>query len=174
MKVVVMAGPESSGKSWLAGELAAHFGAVLVGEYVRYFIDHFHIDPTLAHIPEIATGQLAWEDDARRQQPTLLILDTNLLTNKLWSLTLFGAAPSWLDRELLARHYDLYLLLSPEDVGWAEDGQRCQPELADRQAFFQASGDWLTQHHQPLQVIGGDWQARRAEAFAAVEQLLVS
>ncbi|MEG0242958.1 MAG: N-acetylglucosamine-6-sulfatase, partial [Pseudomonas sp.] len=29
MKVLVMAGPESSGKSWLAEQLQAHFGAVL-------------------------------------------------------------------------------------------------------------------------------------------------
>lgn len=88
-----MAGPESSGKSWLAEQLQAHFGAVLVGEYVRYFIDHYQRDTTLADIPEIARGQLAWEDAGRAQAPELLILDTNLLTNKLWSLTLFGDAP---------------------------------------------------------------------------------
>lgn len=172
MKVVVMAGPESSGKSWLAEQLQTHFGGVLVGEFVRYFIDHFQRDTTLADIPEIARGQLAWEDTARAEQPELLILDTHLLTNKLWSQTLFGDYPEWLDRELLARHYDLHLLLSPEDVGWADDGQRCQPELADRQAFFQASQRWLELHQQPFAVIRGDWEERRNKAFAAVAQLL--
>ena len=83
MKVVVLAGPESSGKSWLAAELQAHFGGVMVGEYVRYFIDQHQRDTTLADIPAIARGQLAWEDAARAQQPKLLILDTHLLTNKL-------------------------------------------------------------------------------------------
>ena len=39
MKVVVLAGPESSGKSWLAAQLQQQFGGVLVGEYVRYFIE---------------------------------------------------------------------------------------------------------------------------------------
>lgn len=172
MKVVVMAGPESSGKSWLAAELQAHFGGLVVGEYVRHFIDHHQRDTTLDDIPDIAHGQLAWEDAARAQQPGLLILDTHLLTNKLWSLTLFGDYPKWLDSELLARHYDLHLLLSPEDVDWTADGQRCQPELADRLAFFQASHLWLEQHGQPFRVIGGDWEERRAQAFLAVEQLL--
>ena len=51
MKVVVLAGPESSGKSWLAAELQAHFGGLMVGEYVRYFIDHHQRDTTLADIP---------------------------------------------------------------------------------------------------------------------------
>ena len=31
MKVVVLAGPESSGKSWLAGEIATRFGGQVVG-----------------------------------------------------------------------------------------------------------------------------------------------
>ena len=172
MKVLVMAGPESSGKSWLAEQLQAHFGAVLVGEYVRYFIDHFQRDTTLADIPDIARGQLAWEDAGRARKPELLILDTNLLTNKLWSLTLFGDAPHWLDGELLARRYDLHLLLSPDGIGWTADGQRCQPELADRKAFFAASEQWLERHQQPFLVVGGDWQARHDQAFAAVEALL--
>jgi len=33
MKVLVLTGPESSGKSWLATELQQKFGGVLVGEY---------------------------------------------------------------------------------------------------------------------------------------------
>lgn len=174
MKVVVLAGPESSGKSWLAAQLHAHFGGLMVGEYVRHFIDVHQRDTCLADIPAIAHGQLAWEDAARAAKPRLLILDTHLLTNKLWSQTLFGDYPAWLDDELLARHYDLHLLLSPEDVEWTADGQRCQPELADRRAFFQASLHWMQQHRQPVVVIRGDWAARRAQGFAAVTQLLAT
>ncbi|MGY2686200.1 AAA family ATPase [Pseudomonas tolaasii] len=173
MKTVVLAGPESSGKSWLAAELQAHIGGRMVGEYVRYFIDHHQRDTTLADIPAIARGQLAWEDAARAERPALLILDTHLLTNKLWSQTLFGDYPAWLDSELLARHYDLHLLLSPEDVEWTADGQRCQPDLADRRAFFQDSLEWMQQHRQPVVVIRGDWDERRRAAFTAVAQLFL-
>ncbi|ROM48278.1 N-acetylglucosamine-6-sulfatase [Pseudomonas canadensis] len=172
MKVVVLAGPESSGKSWLAAQLQAHFGGLVVDEYVRYFIDHHQRDTTLADIPAIARGQLAWEDAARAQQPELLILDTHLLTNKLWSQTLFGDYPAWLDSELLARHYDLHLLLSPDDVEWTADGQRCQPQLADRQTFFQENLAWMQQHQQAVVVIKGNWEERRVAAFKSVEELL--
>ena len=125
-------------------------------------------------IPDIARGQLQWEDEARAKQPELLILDTHLLSNILWSQTLFGDCPHWLEAELLKRHYDLHLLLSPDDVEWTADGQRCQPSLAERQAFFAASLDWLTDHQQTVQVITGDWQARQQHACAAVEQLMGS
>ncbi|AZD85959.1 Ribosylnicotinamide kinase [Pseudomonas chlororaphis subsp. aureofaciens] len=172
MKVLVLTGPESSGKSWLGGHLQARFGGIQVGEYVRHFIEQNRRDTCLADIPEIARGQLAWEDQARAQHPPLLILDTHLLSNMLWSQTLFGTCPDWLEPELLARCYDLHLLLSPEDVGWSDDGQRCQPQLSERLAFFKATGDWLVRHQQPFEVIRGDWEARRQRAFERVERLL--
>ncbi|WP_175650966.1 AAA family ATPase [Pseudomonas sp. Marseille-P9899] len=172
MKVLVLAGPESSGKSWLAGEIQAHFGGELVGEYVRHFIDEQQRDTCYADIPDIARGQLAWEDAARQRQPELLILDTHLLSNILWSQTLFADCPDWLEQALLARHYDLHLLLSPDGVPWIGDGQRCQPDLDERRAFFDSSRQWLEQHRQPLMIIEGDWTCRRAIVLATVQRLL--
>ncbi|KPA95417.1 AAA family ATPase [Pseudomonas asplenii] len=172
MKVVVLAGPESSGKSWLCEALQARFGGLLVGEYVRHFIERERRDTCLADIPAIARGQLAWEDEARARQPSLLILDTHLLSNILWSQTLFGDCPAWLEPALLARYYDLHLLLSPDGVEWTDDGQRCQPDLEERRAFFEASRQWLTRHRQTVEMLGGDWQQRHRQAMGAVEKLL--
>ena len=172
MKVVVLTGPESTGKSWLAAGLQEHFGGLRVDEYVRWFIEQNPRDTCLDDIPAIARGQLQWEDQARTQQPQLLILDTHLLSNILWSQTLFGDCPTWLEPQLLARHYDLHLLLSPEQIDWTDDGQRCQPQLSARLAFFQATRDWLEQHKQPLQIIQGDWDQRRVQTFEAVARLL--
>lgn len=174
MKVLVLAGPESSGKSWLANEIHANFGGILVGEYVRYFIENEARLTCYEDITPIALGQLSWEDQARAQQPSLLILDTHLLSNMLWSRTLFGDCPTWIEQALQERHYDLHLLLSPETVAWHDDGQRCQPQLAERQAFFQASHQWLDLHRQPCQVLQGDWQQRKDAAFDAVARLLTA
>jgi nicotinamide riboside kinase len=102
----------------------------------------------------------------------LLILDTHLLSNILWSQTLFGDCPDWIEQALLARHYDLHLLLSPEQVEWTDDGQRCQPRLSERQAFFEQTLAWLEGHAQPVQVLRGDWAQRRIQALNAVTRLL--
>ncbi|MGX1021612.1 nicotinamide riboside kinase [Pseudomonas sp. Y3 TE3536] len=174
MKVLVLCGPESSGKSWLSGVLQAHFGGVVVAEYVRHFIDHECRDTCYADIPTIAQGQLEWEDRARAQAPELLILDTHLLSNMLWSRALFDDCPAWLEQALLARHYDLHLLLSPQGVDWVADGQRCHPDLNDRQRFFDDSLKWLQRHQQALLVIDGNWPQRQLRALQAVATLLDS
>ncbi|MCF5709525.1 AAA family ATPase [Pseudomonas syringae] len=172
MNVLVLTGPESSGKSWLCAAIQKRFGGVLVDEYVRLFIEEQGRDTVYADVPTIAQGQLDREDAARATRPELLILDTHLLSNLLWSRSLFGDCPQWIEQRLLDRHYDLHLLLSPEGVEWISDGQRCQPELAERQAFFQASRQWLDQHAQRYQVIDGDWQQRHEQAMTAVTRLL--
>lgn len=174
MKVLVLTGPESSGKSWLASEIQTRFGGLVVGEYVRYFIDEQRRDTCYADIGEIARGQLAWEDAARAAKPSLLILDTHLLSNMLWSRCLFGDCPGWLENELLARRYDQHLLLDPAGVPWIEDGQRCQPQLAERQAFHQACRDWLLRHGQPFSELSGSWSERRQAALEQVAALLGS
>ena len=172
MKVVVLTGPESSGKTFLAERLQQRFGGLMVGEYVRHFIEREPRDTCLTDIPAIARGQLEWEDAARAQAPELLILDTHLLSNILWSRTLFGTCPDWLEPALQQRHYDLHLLLSPEGVAWDDDGQRCQPDLAERLRFHRSCQAWLQLHSRHWLEIGGDWREREAAALAAVGRLL--
>lgn len=172
MKVLVLTGPESSGKSWLAERLQRTFGGVLVGEYVRDYIELTQRDTTLADIPTIARGQLAREDAARAGAPHLLILDTHLLSNMLWSRTLFGDCPAWLEDELLARDYHQHLLLSPEGAEWHADGQRCQPDLSERMDFFETCRCWLVQRDQPFVEVAGSWTERERKAIAHTRALL--
>lgn len=172
MKIVVLAGPESSGKSVLAAHLQRHFGAKVLGEYVREYIDTQQRDTHYGDIEIIAREQLAREDAARAAQPPLLVLDTHLLSNMLWSHALFDDCPPWLEPALLSRHYDLHLLLAPEGVPWVADGQRCQPELGQRQAFHRACEEWLDGHRQPWIALQGSWAQRQAAAIAAVAHLL--
>jgi len=172
MKVLVLTGPESTGKSWLASELQQRFGGIVVGEYVRHFIDSLQRDTCYADISTIARGQLAWEDAARAQRPHLLILDTHLLSNILWSRTLFGDCPDWMEPALLAREYHLHLLLDPRGVEWVGDGQRCQPDLAERLAFHQRCAHWLAANGQNVVEIAGTWHARQRAAISCVADWL--
>ena len=172
MKVLVLTGPESTGKSWLANAVQQRFGGVIVGEYVRHFIDSQQRDTCYGDISPIARGQLAWEDAARAEKPHLLILDTHLLSNLLWSRVLFGDCPSWIEDALLQRRYDLHLLLDPRGVEWVDDGQRCQPDLSARMDFHQACAQWLERHQQAVVEISGNWSERHDHALALIDSWL--
>lgn len=174
VKVVALTGPESAGKSTLALKLKQRFGGLLVLEQVRGYIERMGRDTCYADIDPLARLQLACEQEARSQKPPLLLLDTHLLSNILWSQTLFGQVPDWLEPALREQHYDLHLLLDPRQVPWQADGMRCQPELSDRLAFYQQCRNWLEQQHQPWLNLDGSWAEREAKAYAAVQQLLNS
>jgi len=170
VKRVCLFGPESTGKSTLARDLAAQFETVHVAEFARGLLEPKQGVCNPADIPVIARGQIAAEDALARRANKLLFCDTDVLTTTIWSDVLFGDCPAWI-RELAAqRRYDLHLLLDI-DVPWVDDQQRY---LSDRrQEFFERSRQTLEAHHCNYRIIRGDWQQRLISATQAVAELLL-
>lgn len=160
MKTFVITGPESAGKSSLIAALKQPLQAAVVNEYVREYIEQEQRDTTLSDVDIIAKEQLRREHDARSGDHNLVLLDTHLLSNILWSQTLFGSSPEWIEQALLEQSYTHIFLLHPEGIEWIADGQRCQPNYADRLKFFQQLEQWLKLHKQPYTVVSGSWQHR--------------
>ena len=177
---IAVFGPESTGKTTLAGKLAAHFSAPLVAEYAREFWDR-HGVITLEDIPVIAREQWRREDEALRHErdqqgqagARLVICDTEALTTMLWSDLLYGTCPDDIRRgvESRAKNYGLYLLLDI-DVPWTPDPQRCFPDEEDRKKCWKIWRGALERRHLPFTVIRGDWAQREQAAIAAVEAML--
>lgn len=172
MKVVVLTGPESAGKSSLCTALAQEFKAPVVREHVRDYMELHQRETNYADVGIIASVQWQQEQAARAQNPPLLLLDTHLLSNRQWSRVLFGRSPSWIDEVLLQQPYDRVFLLSPAGLAWQADGLRCQPDLAERQIFHDDLLHWLQQHQQPVQQVGGDWAERYRQLRLAINELL--
>lgn len=184
IKRIAVYGPESTGKTQLAGKLAAHFGAPLVAEYARERWDAQGGVLGLEDMLPVAREQWRREDAAAAEAklcllnkgdpaaPGLIICDTDALTTMLWSDLLYGACPEELRREAeqRCRNYALYLLLDI-DVPFAPDPQRCFPDPADREKGLRIWRGALERRSLPFVFIRGDWSAREAAALAAVEAL---
>ena len=168
-KRVCVFGPESTGKSTLTANLAAHFQTVAVPEYARTHIEHRNGQIELQDIPLIARGQMAAEDALAFNANRILFCDTDLLTTSIWSNWLFQSCPGWITEEADRREYDLYLL-TDVDVPWVEDQVRYLPE--ERRSFFEHCRQQLEDRHRKYHVIKGSWKDRLASAIAAVETLL--
>lgn len=129
---IALTGPESTGKSTLSQQLAAHYGARWVPEYARAYLTGRQGPYTLADLEAIARGQLAAEDAAEAAGGALLVCDTNLLVIKIWAKNAFGHCPAWIAQHVARPRYDLVLLLGV-DVPWEPDPLREHPE---RRAYF--------------------------------------
>jgi NadR type nicotinamide-nucleotide adenylyltransferase len=168
---IAVYGPESTGKTELAGKLAAHFGAPLVAEYARERWDQqgaLALDDMLP----VAREQWRREDAAGAKADRLVICDTDALTTMLWSDLLYGTCPDEVRRgaEKRCKDYALYLLLDI-DVPFAPDPQRCFPDPADREKAMRVWRGALERRQLPFVHIRGDWAARERAAIAAVEKL---
>lgn len=169
---IAIYGPESTGKTRLATDLAAHFGAPLVAEYARERWDQQGV-LTLEDMLPVAHEQWRREDAAAAGAARLVICDTDALTTMLWSDLLYGTCPDELRRgaEKRCKAYALYLLLDI-DTPFAPDPQRCFPDPADREKCRRIWRGALERRGLPFVDIRGDWAARSATAIAAIQALL--
>ena len=171
VKRVCLFGPESTGKSTLSRDLAAHFDTAYVAEFARTLLDLKGGVCERDDIPLIARGQAAAEDSLARKANRVLFCDTDVLTTTIWSEVFFGDCPASIRQAADRRTYDLYLLMDI-DVPWVDDRQR---NLAHRrEEFLDRCRQALDVRRRPYHVIRGDWPARVAQARGLVEQLLRS
>ena len=171
---VVLIGPESTGKSWLAGELGALYGVPWSREYAREYVDRHGAQLGYADVDPIGRGQKHGEDAAIARAVAdgapLVVFDTDLVSTAVYSRHYYRDCPAWIEEEAARRLADLYLL-HHVDVPWvAEANQREQPErraeLFERfRATLQASGARAA-------AIRGTWDERRRRAVQAIDGLL--
>lgn len=169
VKRVCVFGPESTGKTTLARDLASHYNTVWVSEWARTLLDLKGGRCDAGDIPLIAHGQAAAEEALARQANRVLFCDTDALTTTIWSQELFGDCPPEVMAAAESRRYDLYLLLDV-DVPWVTDGQRFLKDK--RQAFFDRCRVALESRGRPYVLIRGTWEERLRCAIAAVDTLL--
>jgi NadR type nicotinamide-nucleotide adenylyltransferase len=166
---VCLFGPESTGKTTLAGELAARFGTFFVPEYGRLYCEFFGNECDADDLRAIVRGQRLLEEAARRKAKTLLILDTDAVLTAIWADVLLGARPADLDRVDVTA--DLYLL-EQVDVPFAPDTIRYFPDQKEREKFFARCRAELERRKLAYVVISGDGETRRRAALAAIKDKL--
>ena len=114
-------GPESTGKTTLARDIAQRYQGTYVPEYAREYVERKGTtEVTYDELCEIARHQI---DELASQPDGLYIFDTELLITKVWFDYSFGRWPEWLDEAIKAYPMDLYVILYP-DIPWVPDKAR--------------------------------------------------
>lgn len=177
MKKIVLVGPESTGKSVLAEQLAKYFNTKHIPEYGREYTDNNKIK-SLVDIDYIAIGhvqrahQIALENARNFPDNKLLILDTDLITTQIWSEIYFKEIPYYAKslQEDYIQKGDLYLLMDI-DIPWKDDGTREFPYL--RQWHFNRIEKELENRQLPYSIISGFDDDRFDSALSAIRQKLI-
>ncbi len=182
IKKVVVLGPESTGKSTLCSQLAAHFKTIWVKEYAREYLLTNGSDYTFDSLLDIAKGQLKLEQEAikivqhvidapalnKDKNLDLIFIDTDMYVLKVWCEFVFDQCHEWILNQIVAREYDLYLLCDI-DLPWVKDELREYPDLITRKKLYHHYKDILVNQHIPWVNISGNYNERIQKAIHAVK-----
>tara|TARA_R110002073_G_scaffold279026_1_gene442853 strand:- start:92322 stop:92975 length:654 start_codon:yes stop_codon:yes gene_type:complete len=171
---VVLFGPESTGKTTLANQLAYHYQTVWAPEYAREYLqekwnnkrqvcEHEDLLP-------IAIGQIKLENRLAQRADKVLICDTDLLETKVYSEEYYdGLVDSEIEIAAEKNQYDIYLLTSI-DIPWRFDSIRDKP--GQREEMFKAFENALKKYKKPYVTLKGNEETRFNKAVAVIDDLI--
>lgn len=188
VKKIVVIGPESTGKSTLCGQLAAHFHTQWCPEYAREYLLKKRTNYTYDDLLIIAKGQVGLEEHylsmvnlsavadgqwsiKQARDSRLLFIDTDLYVMKVWCEFVFDKCHKWILEQVAERRYDLYLLCHT-DLPWVKDELREYPDPATREKLFKIYRDLMINQHTPWVEIKGNEEVRLRTAVDAVNAIL--
>src|SRR5688572_11974984 len=114
MKKIVIIGPESTGKSTLATQLAERYESIWVPEYARAYLLEHGTNYSFEDLLVIAKGQVELEEEYAARFATadnnnsadgLLFLDTDMYVMKVWCEFVFGKCHNWILDQVVKRSY---------------------------------------------------------------------
>ncbi len=170
MKKIVVIGPESTGKSTLCEQLAAHYQTAWCPEFAReYLMSKGGNNYDFADLLNIAHGQVELEEimltEARNG---LYFIDTDMYVMKVWCEVAFEQCHTWILKQIARQSYDLYFLCNT-DLPWALDELREYPDLAFRKKLFNIYKDILVNNKTPWVEISGTDAQRLQLAISVID-----
>jgi NadR type nicotinamide-nucleotide adenylyltransferase len=163
---IAITGPESTGKSMLAEQLASHYHTVWVPEYAREYLEKNGPAYCEEDVLFIAKGQLAKEMETEPKAGDYLFSDTEFLVLKIWSDVKYGRCHPWILQQAGQHLYDLYLLCDI-DLPWEFDPLREHPEM--RKELFDLYCRELNERKLPYEIIRGTGPVRLENAIQCVD-----
>lgn len=172
---IALFGPESTGKTTLAKQLAEYYETEWIPEFARDYLqekweENQHICVADDMLP-IAYGQVALENEKLAVAKKYLFCDTNLMVTKVFSEMYYGFCDPLLNEAALEHEYDLFFL-TDIDVPWEKDDIRDTPD--GRETVFSVFKQTLIDTNKPFITLSGNKESRLAKATAIIDRLAIA
>ena len=168
MYKLAIIGPESTGKSVLAEELAKHYNGDWIPEYARTYVESLKGTYQFEDLDHIAQKQIeqkkAYEN---KHNHGFVFFDTDLIITKVWFEHCYGIIPAFVEESLATGFFDYYLLCAP-DIPWVADGVRENGN--DREYFFNWYQSEIIKLNKPYTVIKGLGKERTNSAIRKINE----
>ena len=164
--LVSIVGPESTGKTTLAKELARMYRGVWLPEYAREYLSDTRYSEDEVHI--VAREQLNRELDFVSAAPRFGVFDTDGVVLRIWFAEKFGHVPTYIHRHLESQTERCYLLTYP-DLPWEFDPQR--ESKLDLVRLFELYEQALTELGFDYRIIKGRGHERTQCAVEALQSI---
>lgn len=162
--LVSIVGPESTGKTSLAKELASIHRGVWLPEYARTFLKDAHYTEEQVHI--VAREQLNRELDFVCARPRFGVLDSDGVVLRVWFAEKYGHVPAYVDRHLQQQATRIYLLTYP-DLPWEFDPQR--ESRTDLSRLFEVYEEVLSKLGFQYAIVKGEGRERTRRAINCLQ-----
>jgi NadR type nicotinamide-nucleotide adenylyltransferase len=167
---IVVIGPESTGKSTLCEQLAAHYQTEWVPEFARNYLLEIRRPYSFEDLLYIAEGQIRQEDRIVSDTTSdLVFIDTDMYVMKVWCEYVFKKCHACILDEIVKRKYDGYLLCNV-DLPWVADELREYPDLESRERLYQMYKDIMINQHVPWIDISGNYEERLQKAISFIKE----
>jgi nicotinamide riboside kinase len=169
---IAIYGPESTGKTTLAKQLALHYNTVWAPEYAREYLQKKWNSKKEICAEEdllpIAIGQMQIENEALENANQFLFADTCLMITKVFSEIYYGFCNPNIDKAARKHRYDLFFL-TDIDVPWEMDDLRDKPK--GREVTFDTFRKALIDCNKPFIVLKGNQKQRFSQAIIILKAL---
>ncbi|HBR52864.1 MAG TPA: nicotinate-nucleotide adenylyltransferase [Flavobacteriaceae bacterium] len=169
---IVLFGPESTGKTTLATQLAAHYASEWVPEYMRTYLqkkwDREKETISKEDLLPIAKGQIRLENNLAKSTSDYLFCDTNLLELQVYCEYYYNG---WCPKEIATavhNHQYHYYFLTGIDVPWKADDLRDRP--FDRSTLFRNFENALKERNIAYTLLKGSPQERLQNAIEILDK----
>lgn len=163
---LAIVGPESTGKSMLAEQLAAYYNTKFVPEIARDYLNGLGRNYTENDLLQIAKKQQDAITKTQSQANLFLFVDTELLVIKIWSQVKYKKVHPWILDQFKEQDFDLFLLTN-NDIPWETDPLREHPNK--REYLFNLYEKELKKWGLPYKIIIGIGQERILNAIKVID-----
>lgn len=163
---IAVTGPESTGKTTLALQLADYFEGKYIPEFAREYVEKLPGNYTFEDVETIARSQVEQYLETTKDSCQFYFFDTWLIITKVWFQWVYGKVPEWLEEKIHECPVDLYLLCQP-DLPWEADQVR-ENGGENRLRLFEQYRNELIHYGFNFVEIGGAGEQRLENAVSAI------